>query len=71
VVVGDQLFTDVLAAKLLGMRAILVSPIVAREHWLMSLVRRIERLLVAGPAQSAAPDHPIGTEVPFERLPRG
>lgn len=42
-VIGDQFFTDVLAARLLGIRAILVAPIVAREHKLMRVVRWFER----------------------------
>jgi uncharacterized protein len=63
-VIGDQLFTDVLAASLLGMRAVLVSPIVAREHWVMSAVRRIERLLVVGPPESIVPDGSHGDRGP-------
>ena len=44
IVIGDQLFTDVLGAKLNGLRVILTEPI-AREHALMRFVRRIERLV--------------------------
>ncbi|HLJ83620.1 MAG TPA: YqeG family HAD IIIA-type phosphatase [Candidatus Eremiobacteraceae bacterium] len=47
VVVGDQLFADVLAAKLLGIRAILTEPIVKREHRAMSLIRAFERFILA------------------------
>ena len=49
--VGDQLFTDVLAAKLLGIRAILTEPIVPKEHRAMNLVRRLERFMLRGPLQ--------------------
>ena len=43
IVIGDQFFTDVLGAKLYGLRVILTEPI-AREHSLMRMVRRVERL---------------------------
>ena len=46
VVIGDQLFADVLAAKLLGIRAILTEPIVTREHRAMSPIRALERYLL-------------------------
>ena len=45
VVIGDQLFTDVLGAKRFGMKVILTEPIVSREQWWMRLTRFIERLL--------------------------
>lgn len=45
VVIGDQLFTDVLGAKRFGMKVILTEPIVPREQWWMRLTRFIERLL--------------------------
>jgi putative phosphatase len=48
VVVGDQLFADVLAAKLLGVPAILTDPIVVREHRAMWLVRLAERFMLLG-----------------------
>ncbi len=48
VVVGDQLFADVLAAKLLGIRAILTDPIEAHEHRAMWLVRLLERFMLLG-----------------------
>jgi HAD superfamily phosphatase (TIGR01668 family) len=47
VVVGDQLFTDVLGGKLLGMRAILVRPIGGREFFTTRLMRIMERPLLA------------------------
>ena len=46
VVIGDQLFADVLAAKLLGIRAILTEPIVSREHRAMWPVRALERFML-------------------------
>jgi len=48
VVVGDQLFTDVLAAKLLGVRAILTDPLVADEHHAMWALRLAERFMLLG-----------------------
>ena len=44
VVVGDQVFTDVLGAKLFGMKVILTEPIVTREQWWMRLLRFCERI---------------------------
>ena len=48
VVVGDQLFTDVLGGKLLGMRTVLVLPLSTYDlpHTLM--LRKLERLVLAG-----------------------
>lgn len=48
VVIGDQLFTDVLAAKVLGVAAILTDPIVPREAFAMWLLRLAERLALVG-----------------------
>jgi hypothetical protein len=42
-VVGDQLFTDVLGGKLVGMRAILVEPLSSREFFTTRFVRWLER----------------------------
>ena len=47
VVVGDQLFTDVLGAKFLGMHAILTEPIVAKD-WLGTRVLRFLERMVLG-----------------------
>lgn len=44
VVIGDQLFTDVLGAKLFGMKVILTEPIVVREQWWMRTLRFLERI---------------------------
>ncbi len=45
VVVGDQLFTDVLGAKLLGLHAILTEPIVRKDHATTKVLRFLERLV--------------------------
>ncbi len=47
VVVGDQLLTDVLGAKLVGMRAILVKPVSRREFLTTAILRLLERPLLA------------------------
>jgi HAD superfamily phosphatase (TIGR01668 family) len=47
VVIGDQLFTDVLGGKLLGMHAILVQPIGGREFFTTRFMRMMERPLLA------------------------
>jgi|SRR5579863_6611577 len=46
VVVGDQLFTDVLGAKLLGMRAILTDPISEHGFFTTRAMRVVERALL-------------------------
>ena len=46
-VIGDQLFTDVLGGKLLGMKAILVSPLGSREFFTTRFMRMMERPLLA------------------------
>ncbi len=48
VVIGDQLFTDILAAKVLGVAAILTDPIVAKEARAMWPLRLAERLALIG-----------------------
>jgi hypothetical protein len=48
VVVGDQLFTDVLGAKLCGLAAILVEPLVARDPLNTRPLRVLERWLLHG-----------------------
>ncbi len=45
IVVGDQLLTDVLGAKLFGLRAILTEPLVARDHGTTKILRFIERVV--------------------------
>ena len=46
VVVGDQLFTDVLGAKFLGLHAILTEPIVPKDWLGTRLLRLLERVLL-------------------------
>ncbi len=48
IVVGDQLFTDILGAKLCGLAAILVEPLVRHDPPTTRLLRLIERLLLRG-----------------------
>ncbi len=50
VVVGDQLFTDVLGAKLCGLQSILTEPIVAKDWLGTRVLRSLERAL--GPRRS-------------------
>jgi HAD superfamily phosphatase (TIGR01668 family) len=47
VVIGDQLFTDVLGAKLLGYAAILTEPLVPVDFPLTRVLRLMERLFFA------------------------
>lgn len=46
VVVGDQVFTDVLAANLAGVRSILVEPQCASDLWYARPFRAVERLFL-------------------------
>jgi HAD superfamily phosphatase (TIGR01668 family) len=46
-VIGDQLFTDVLGGKLLGMRTVLVKPIGRRELPTTKLLRLLEAPVLA------------------------
>jgi len=46
-IIGDQLFTDVLGAKILGMRAVLTEPIVASDFPLTRVLRLMERVFFA------------------------
>jgi HAD superfamily phosphatase (TIGR01668 family) len=45
VIIGDQLLTDVLGARLSGIAAILVEPRSSTDLWYTKIFRRIERLL--------------------------
>jgi len=44
VVIGDQLFTDVLGAKLVGLHAVLTQPLVPKDFWLTRVLRLMERV---------------------------
>ncbi|TAM62145.1 YqeG family HAD IIIA-type phosphatase [bacterium] len=46
VVIGDQLFTDVLGAKLCGMRTILTEPLVRHDFVTTRILRFFERLVM-------------------------
>jgi HAD superfamily phosphatase (TIGR01668 family) len=48
VVIGDQLFTDVLGAKLAGLGVILVEPLVRHDPWNTRPLRWLERLIMRG-----------------------
>ncbi len=48
VVVGDQLFTDVLGAKFAGLRAILTEPLTEQGFITTRVMRVIERFLLGG-----------------------
>ncbi len=45
IVIGDQLFTDVLGAKFVGLRAILTTPLVERDFPLTRVLRFLERTI--------------------------
>jgi hypothetical protein len=45
VVIGDQLFTDVLGAKMLGLHAVLTEPIVPHDFALTRVLRFLERIV--------------------------
>jgi len=46
VAVGDQIFTDILGARILGLGAILVVPQATRDLWYTLLLRRLEQLIL-------------------------
>lgn len=46
VVIGDQLFTDIMGGNRLGLSTILVLPISEREYFGTRVMRRVERVLV-------------------------
>ena len=48
VVIGDQLFTDVLGARLAGLEVILVEPLVRHDPWNTLPLRWIERTILRG-----------------------
>ncbi len=45
IVIGDQIFTDVLGAKMLGLRTVLTTPLVAHEFPLTRVLRFLERTI--------------------------
>ena len=48
VVIGDQLFTDILGARLFGVRAILVDPLVRSDPWNTRPLRWLEWWVLRG-----------------------
>lgn len=46
VMIGDQLFTDVLGAKWIGMKSILVTPISQSELLYTKMLRKLEKLIL-------------------------
>jgi len=54
--IGDQLFTDVLGAKVTGMRAILVRPVSNREFPTTKVLRALERPVLARLRRSESAD---------------
>ena len=48
VVIGDQLFTDVLGARLAGLDVILVDPLIRRDPWNTRPLRWLERIVMRG-----------------------
>ena len=57
VVIGDQVFTDVLGGKLLGLHTVLTEPIVAHDFPLTRCLRFLERLVYK--RTRPAPGHPF------------
>lgn len=47
-VVGDQMFTDILGGRMLGITTVLVTPMTSSDLPHTLLLRRIERVLLAG-----------------------
>ncbi len=47
-IIGDQMFTDVLGGKLTGIKTVLVAPLSTSDLPHTLLLRRMERLLLAG-----------------------
>ena len=43
VVIGDQIFTDIIGANLVGMKSVLLTPIEEETGWSFRLRRRLER----------------------------
>ena len=54
--VGDQLFTDVLAGRRAGVFTILVRPTTTREAWITHIRRSLERLVLRAIAANNADD---------------
>ena len=46
VMIGDQIFTDVLGARIIGLSTILVTPQATKDLWYTLLLRRLEQLVL-------------------------
>lgn len=57
VFVGDQIFTDIFGANILGVRTILVSPISKKEYRWTRFMRRVETLLTGRTFERKAGEH--------------
>ena len=55
VLIGDQVFTDLLAGRLGGVRAILVDPQSTKELWYTRIFRQMEKLVLKDAAYHEAP----------------
>ena len=44
VIIGDQIFTDILLGRRMGLYTILVKPLAMKEQFWMRMVRRLERI---------------------------
>ncbi|HEY4440364.1 MAG TPA: YqeG family HAD IIIA-type phosphatase [Candidatus Elarobacter sp.] len=55
VVIGDQLFTDVLGAKLAGLEVILVDPLIRHDPWSTRPLRVLERIVLRGVPRGVPP----------------
>lgn len=56
-VIGDQVFTDFLGARVLGLRAILTDPLVSRRDFWMRLLRWLERRVIRRPSWPSEENH--------------
>lgn len=52
-IVGDQIFTDVMAGNLSGIRSILLEPIDPGESWFIRFKRRLEKPVIAAARKKA------------------
>lgn len=55
VVIGDQSFTDVIGAHLAGMRALLVTPLVAQDLRHTKILRKLDRFFLRGLEPAGGP----------------
>ncbi len=53
-IVGDQIFSDVLAGRLAGIATILVRPTTAHEAWITRIKRPLERMVLSALAKREA-----------------